>query len=353
MFSLLVFCMVSSISCEVLAGSHSESSEDPDLSKVRFFLWSGHNKFHPSQVELTLESIQKSHIDGSKPIIILSHGWNADGHEYGSRFASAYLSVGLGDWNIISIDWGRLESWANYPGAAEMTRHVGRHAATLVLLLTQAGMDLSSIHLIGHSLGAHVVGFIGKEVQSMGLGKVSRITGLDPAKPFFELATIKDRIDKSDAEFVDIIHTNSGNLWDGCLSIPKPLGHIDFYPAGGEHQPGCTEACLGSNCINMTIEDLFKGGCSHDRANEYFIESIKSTPPSRFLATSCRNWDDWLQEKCCNNQETVLGQWLFPTFPSKLSRQFYLMVEKEPPFSMGKEGLPWCGRDPMQDIFSL
>ena len=26
---------------------------------------------------------------------------------------------------------------------------------------------------------------------------------------------------RGDAEFVDIIHTNSGNLWEGCLSIPK------------------------------------------------------------------------------------------------------------------------------------
>ena len=26
---------------------------------------------------------------------------------------------------------------------------------------------------------------------------------------------------RSDGEFVDIVHTNSGNLWDGCLSIPK------------------------------------------------------------------------------------------------------------------------------------
>ena len=41
---------------------------------------------------------------------------------------------------------------------------------------------------------------------------------------------------RDDAEFVDIIHTNSGNLWEGCLSFAKNLGHVDFYPAGGSHQ---------------------------------------------------------------------------------------------------------------------
>ena len=78
---------------------------------------------------------------------------------------------------------------------------------------------LENIHLVGHSLGAHVVGFIAKTVQSMGLGKIKQITGLDPAYPFFELHGPEGRIDKSDAEFVQIIHTNSGFLWDGCLSF--------------------------------------------------------------------------------------------------------------------------------------
>ena len=31
--------------------------------------------------------------------------------------------------------------------------------------------------MVGHSLGAHVVGFIGKKIQELGLGKVPRITG--------------------------------------------------------------------------------------------------------------------------------------------------------------------------------
>merc|ERR1712098_150565 len=73
----------------------------------------------------------------------------------------------------------------------------------------------------------------------MGLGKISRMTGLDPAFPFFELQGSEGRIDKSDAEFVQIVHTNSGFLWEGCLSFKEPLGHVDFYPGGGAHQPGC------------------------------------------------------------------------------------------------------------------
>ena len=38
--------------------------------------------------------------------------------------------------------------------------------------------------------------------------------GLDPAQPAFDLAGPNGRLDKGDAELVDIIHTNSGMLWE-------------------------------------------------------------------------------------------------------------------------------------------
>ena len=55
----------------------------------------------------------------------------------------------------------------------------------MLLAETQGGSVVRRLHLVGHSLGAHLVGFLGKRVQGLGLGKVARITALDPARPLF------------------------------------------------------------------------------------------------------------------------------------------------------------------------
>merc|ERR1711872_130833 len=127
---------------------------DPDLSKVNFYLWTPENPVDHQEVQLDLVSLLESNFDPARPTKILSHGWNSHGRGYGQDFAPIFLEVG--DYNIFSIDWGDLESWISYPTAAIRTTAVGRHAAGLVQLMA---------------------------------------TG---------------RIDKGDAEFVDIIHTNSG-----------------------------------------------------------------------------------------------------------------------------------------------
>ena len=58
--------------------------------------------------------------------------------------------------------------------------------------------------------------------------------GLDPAGPGFNLVSNEFRLDKSDATFVDIIHTDA-NL----LGTFRVVGDADFYPNGGKDQPLC------------------------------------------------------------------------------------------------------------------
>jgi len=57
---------------------------------------------------------------------------------------------------------------------------------------------------------------------------------LDPAKPQYENKGTADRLYITDAHFVDVMHTNSGNN-----GFTKSIGHIDFFPNGGSRQPGC------------------------------------------------------------------------------------------------------------------
>jgi len=64
---------------------------------------------------------------------------------------------------------------------------------------------------------------------------------LDPGNSgIWTLNDTDTRLDITDAEFVDIIHTNGGRAIDGNVAFDEPLGHIDFYVNGGVKQPGCS-----------------------------------------------------------------------------------------------------------------
>lgn len=61
------------------------------------------------------------------------------------------------------------------------------------------------------------------------------VTGLDPASPMFNTFVLSNEVlDKSDALFVDVLHTNIG-----LKGKYVPLGHVDFYANNGAFQPGC------------------------------------------------------------------------------------------------------------------
>jgi len=70
------------------------------------------------------------------------------------------------------------------------------------------GLNPKHVHLIGHSLGAHTAGYAGERIEGLG-----RITGLDPAEPYFQGMPSHSRLDPSDAQLVDVIHTDGSSIF--------------------------------------------------------------------------------------------------------------------------------------------
>lgn len=90
---------------------------------------------------------------------------------------------------------------------------------------------------LGFSVGAHIAGFIGKQLQIENGGiQVARISALDPARPMFEHPEVAEmsRLAPLDAQHVDVYHSNIL-----VYGFTAPIGTIDFYINGGLVQPGC------------------------------------------------------------------------------------------------------------------
>ncbi|CAN7991906.1 unnamed protein product, partial [Ixodes pacificus] len=145
------------------------------------------------------------------------------------------------DCNFVIVLWTKGAKKPLYNIAAANTALVGRQIALLLQNLTgefPETVSYSEVHLIGFSLGAHVAGFCGRYFSLRTNETIGRITGLDPANALFTNSGVHLRA--SDADFVDVIHTNRGKASSGKMGIDKMCGHVDFYPNGGSRQPGCS-----------------------------------------------------------------------------------------------------------------
>ncbi|XP_048350483.1 lipase member I isoform X2 [Sphaerodactylus townsendi] len=169
------------------------------------------------------------------------------------------------------------------------------------------GASLDSVHMIGVSLGAHISGFVGKAYS----GKIGRITGLDPAGPLFSGKEATERLDHTDAQFVDVIHTDIN-----ALGYRKPLGNIDFYPNGGTYQPGCPQTILGGS-------QYLK--CKHQRSVFLFISSLEQK--CNITAFLCDSYVDYRNGKCTNCD--VLNP--CPTLGYYADKWKNHLIEKNPP----------------------
>ncbi|XP_069837853.1 pancreatic lipase-related protein 2-like [Dendropsophus ebraccatus] len=247
----------------------------PEKINTRFLLYTKDNlNSHQELSAKNTHSISKSNFRPNRKTHIIIHGFLDDGQKsWMVGMCQAMLQVE--DVNCICVDWSG-GSRTLYTQAANNIRVVGAEVAYFVNTLKKIyNYPPSNVHLIGHSLGAHAAGEAGKRQPGIG-----RITGLDPAEPYFQHTPHQVRLDPSDALLVDAIHTDTRStihkLGTGGYGMSQTVGHLDFFPNGGKRMPGCKKNevidYMNPDDITPTINEL--AACNHLRSYMYYTESI-------------------------------------------------------------------------------
>uniref|UniRef100_A0A8C5EC93 Lipase member H-like n=2 Tax=Gouania willdenowi TaxID=441366 RepID=A0A8C5EC93_GOUWI len=219
----------------------------------------------------------------SRPTIFIIHGYRPTGSPPAWVHLLTEVLLSRVDSNVIVVDWNYGAANLNYFKAVENTRKAAENLTGFIQMLKDSGVSLSSIHMIGISLGAHIAGFVGAKFNAA----IGRITALDPAGPEFTGKPPEKRLDPSDAQFVDVLHTDID-----ALGFREPLGHIDFYANGGTDQPGCPKTIFSG------ISYL---KCDHQRSVLLFSDSVNQKCP--FRAFPCTSYKDFLDGSCLNCEQ--------------------------------------------------
>ncbi|XP_032521608.2 lipase member H-B-like [Danaus plexippus] len=218
----------------------------------------------------------------SELVVYIPGWWNTPTDESSQTIVKALLQKH----HLILVLDTRVSFCRGYVGSASRVHGVAQKVFKFLKNIQTEGYPLSSVHMIGFSLGAHVAGVTGKLVWNRLSGKVGRITALDPARPCFTRPS-EYRLDKHDAKFVQVIHTSAG-----VLGLESPLGHADVYVNGLlVSQPECRERAVSLEC---------------DHAQSWKLFSSSVTDSRSLLARKCKNWFELSSGQCSGN-ETVLG----------------------------------------------
>lgn len=178
--------------------------------------------------------------DPAKPFFVIIHGWNENSTrvEYKDIAAELYLET---NGTVVMVDYDEFAHKFYGTCAFIISNTVGDFVTDFIVKRIDAGqIKHSQIHLIGHSLGGQIAGYIGRAVYDETEIKINRISALDAAGPLFSVLVIPlpdISLSADDAVIVDALHTS---LLLGAL--PR-IGTIDFYVKGLLGLPILSAAC--------------------------------------------------------------------------------------------------------------
>ncbi|EDW14514.1 phospholipase A1 [Drosophila mojavensis] len=270
---------------------------------VKFYLFTKSNPTKGTKITATSKSITKSNFNANNPTRVIIHGWTQSSSSgMNKNIRDAWLSNG--DYNVIVVDWARARS-IEYASSVVAVPTVGTKVANMInYLVSDHGLRLDTLYVIGHSLGAHVAGYTGKNTN----GQVHTIIGLDPALPLFSYNKPNKRLNSEDAFYVESIQTNGG-----MLGFLKPIGKGAFYPNGGKTQPGCV--------MDVT------GACSHGRSVTYYAEAVSQ---NNFGTMKCGDYEAAVNKECGSTYSSVrMGA---DSNAYMVSGDFYVPVNSKAPY---------------------
>ncbi|XP_013165485.1 PREDICTED: uncharacterized protein LOC106116274 isoform X1 [Papilio xuthus] len=287
-----------------------EGVREPDLNSLSlFFKTRASSKVY--NISVAAEAITRARaFNPQKNLIIFVHGFIDDPTKDSFKnISEAFLRSG--ETSVLALDGSPLIRWL-YLRATTYVRFMGRKLGEVLAAMVKGGTDPASIHLIGHSLGSHISGFAGKTLLKLTGRRPGRISALDPAGPCFTHVDADLRVKDSDADYVDCVHSDSG-----VYGMKEPIGHADYFPNGGNSQPGC---------LLQT--------CSHSRSWLYFAESLLER--TAFAAKRCPSWEHFKRDQC-DDEVSYMGIDSKPGTKGK----FFLQTGFLFPYGRGGEGLTY------------
>ncbi|KAL4708916.1 hypothetical protein ACJJTC_014944 [Scirpophaga incertulas] len=273
-------------------------------TRRRYSYWSAHNITKDPRINL------------KRKTMLLALGYlDSTNFPISAMLANEYEARG---YNVIMVDYQRFAT-VHYYLAARLMRPIGKLIAQVLVHLTNSGLDPSKLELLGFSLGGQTVSYIARNYQALTGRNISKLTALEPSGPCFRDLRPTERLDASNADFVEVVHTNI----DGYGMAPR-MGHVDFYVNGGEYQPS---DLLLYPCTST---------CSHFRVLPLWVSSLKN--PTEFVAIKCDNIQQARDSKCYDRsplETNVMGL--------RVNRSnhgiFYLSTTKSWPYYLGASGV--------------
>ncbi|CAG6018202.1 unnamed protein product [Menidia menidia] len=262
----------------------------PAAIGTRFLLFTPKNRYY--QEIKPDESMEASNYSGRRKTRFVIPGYLVKGDEDWPQTMCKAV-VQRENVNCIAVEW-KNGARTRYAQAANNARVVAAQVASMItFLMGHYNQNAGHFHIIGHSVGAHAAGEVGTRIPGL-----ARISGLDPAEPYFQGTDASVRLDPGDAALVDVIHTDGRPFQSKLgLGVTEPVGHIDFYPNGGEQMPGCSSNHGRPSDLDAIWEGTSRfDACNHARAYQYYTESIGK--PQAFMGYPCSDMESFAAGGC-------------------------------------------------------